>query len=364
MGPNVAKQWVLTAAHCTCDNAFDIDPDHPYPGGGASPSPSLPNYPHPRIPVIPPTDPNPPDPNNPFQGAFPPNQMWFHLPLENVLAHHQSMAVHLHPNWIAGDPTYDVALIELNGAVNSTAWKINSGQIADERATAQTVPWGHKVGYGAGGDGTNGVSKAYGTKREGFNAVDQFAGANNQNLEFDFDDHTGAVASKIGTWVAGIEEANTTPGDSGGPMFMFDGNDNIWRIVGVTRNGDRSGLGVKGVGFVEISNDVRVQEVANWITQTIIPPAAGDHNGDGELNAADYVAWRKLGINGPLGYDTWRTNFGETVPGAGGSDPFAPAVPEPAFGLLLIAALVSLGSSRVSHGRSLTPSAVTRLQRR
>jgi hypothetical protein len=64
---------------------------------------------------------------------------------------------------------------------------------------------------------------------------------------------------------------------------------------------------------------------------------AGDYNGDGNVDAADYVVWRNT--DGTLaGYDTWRENFGNTF-GSGASSAVA-AVPEPvSLGLLIIAAL-------------------------
>jgi hypothetical protein len=70
------------------------------------------------------------------------------------------------------------------------------------------------------------------------------------------------------------------------------------------------------------------------------PAPAGDYNGDGVANAADYVAWRKQNIGGPGGYDTWRADFGESG-GPGGTSTLitsfvryvtsgsSPAVPEP-----------------------------------
>jgi hypothetical protein len=60
----------------------------------------------------------------------------------------------------------------------------------------------------------------------------------------------------------------------------------------------------------------------------------GDFNGDGKVDAADYVVWRKTDGTQP-GYNEWRTNFGRTS--GSGAGQLAGAVPEPAS--LAIAAL-------------------------
>jgi hypothetical protein len=75
----------------------------------------------------------------------------------------------------------------------------------------------------------------------------------------------------------------------------------------------------------------------------------GDYNGDGAVNAADYVVWRKNpGAFGgdPAGYNTWRTNFGRTA--GSGSAISGAAVPEPASAILLTVSclLFSLAASR------------------
>ncbi len=68
---------------------------------------------------------------------------------------------------------------------------------------------------------------------------------------------------------------------------------------------------------------------------------AGDFNGDGKVDAADYVSWRTGNSpnNGSIAdYNTWRGNFGATA--GSGSLAGGPAVPEPAtFGAALVGLL-------------------------
>jgi hypothetical protein len=57
---------------------------------------------------------------------------------------------------------------------------------------------------------------------------------------------------------------------------------------------------------------------------------AGDYNGNGKVDGADYVMWRKnpAAFGGTPGYNTWRSNFG--LPGSGAALGQAAGVPEPA----------------------------------
>jgi hypothetical protein len=80
------------------------------------------------------------------------------------------------------------------------------------------------------------------------------------------------------------------------------------------------------------------------ITLTALSALAGDFNGNGTVDAADYVVWRNgLGtIYTPSDYDVLRAHFGQTA-GSGAALPSAEslsaAVPEPsALMLLLLAA--------------------------
>jgi hypothetical protein len=70
------------------------------------------------------------------------------------------------------------------------------------------------------------------------------------------------------------------------------------------------------------------------------PDAAGDFNGDGVVNAADYVVWRKRS-GSPEQYATWRSHFGAAGGGAGAG---ASAAPEPAaWHAVLVAAALMAG---------------------
>jgi hypothetical protein len=79
----------------------------------------------------------------------------------------------------------------------------------------------------------------------------------------------------------------------------------------------------------------------------------GDYNGDGAVDAADYVLWRKGSVvpNTPENYTLWRTNFDMTG-GAGTSASIAGAVPEPAsLALIILGVLGILGRLRAATFR-------------
>jgi autotransporter-associated beta strand protein len=79
---------------------------------------------------------------------------------------------------------------------------------------------------------------------------------------------------------------------------------------------------------------------------TEVPGLAGDHNGDGVVDAADYVLWRKdpdTYGGTPGGYDAWVADFGESEAGSGGGAP----APEPTTCVsLVIVAAVALVKRR------------------
>jgi hypothetical protein len=74
----------------------------------------------------------------------------------------------------------------------------------------------------------------------------------------------------------------------------------------------------------------------------VINPPPGDYNGNGVVDAADYVMWRNnpsLHGGDPMGYNTWRQNFGAAT--GSGTLANGNAVPEPTITALLIVSLLA-----------------------
>jgi WD40 repeat protein len=84
----------------------------------------------------------------------------------------------------------------------------------------------------------------------------------------------------------------------------------------------------------------------------VVPRPLGDFNGDGVVDAADYVVWRKAsptdtlpnddtpGVVDASDYADWRANFGKSEPASSAALGTAP-VPEPAGVLLLFIAILA-----------------------
>jgi autotransporter-associated beta strand protein len=83
---------------------------------------------------------------------------------------------------------------------------------------------------------------------------------------------------------------------------------------------------------------------------TFAATLGGDFNGDGTVDAADYVVWRKTD-GSQEGYDEWRTNFGATAGAGSTSAADAAAVPEPgAFVLLALSGVLVALVARSRRG--------------
>jgi PEP-CTERM motif-containing protein len=116
-------------------------------------------------------------------------------------------------------------------------------------------------------------------------------------------------------------------------------------VIPINAVTDLRNVQTMGVNIFAHPNDV-VINVDN-IRYEFVPGVPGDYNGNGVVDAADYVLWRK---NGPLqnevvtqgtvdagDYAAWRASFGNTNLGGGLRDGTA-SVPEPSTtGLMLLA---------------------------
>jgi hypothetical protein len=74
----------------------------------------------------------------------------------------------------------------------------------------------------------------------------------------------------------------------------------------------------------------------------------GDYNGDGKVDAADYVMWRDnpAAFGGDQGYTDWKANFGMMLPGSGSAIGGAVTVPEPMGLTLLLIGVLGLWHTR------------------
>jgi hypothetical protein len=173
-------------------------------------------------------------------------------------------------------------------------------------------------------------------------SADTIIGTENYNtVQLSFLNASGSV----------IESAPFVP-VNGKDFPVLDGRDpNILADTWV--EGVVNAIAPEGTAYVRVSLffiQLMNQGGASWfddvslvrLTPDIVP-LDGDYNGDGKVDAADYVVWRKT--DGSLaGYNTWRTNFGAMS--GSGSGRAAAGVPEP-----VASALAALGlSSAVVFG--------------
>jgi hypothetical protein len=94
---------------------------------------------------------------------------------------------------------------------------------------------------------------------------------------------------------------------------------------------------------VDASTSVNLILTGQLIATAELPATIpGDFNEDGTVDGADYVVWRKGVDVAPTSanYEQWRTNFGQTQAGVGGTEANA-AVPEPNSCLLVCVAAIA-----------------------
>lgn len=154
------------------------------------------------------------------------------------------------------------------------------------------------------------------------------------NTEYDlriWDMDPAAGASTINSWTP----VNNTTGDSATidlirtpvPQNIDSSQHSVTiRVKSTDTKLEIFGTSTSGFGGVRL-NAIELNAVP-----TSLP---GDFNGDGTVNTADYVVWRKTD-GSPAGYLAWVNNFGNTASGAGGS--VTETVPEPSTAVLVMLA--------------------------
>lgn len=125
------------------------------------------------------------------------------------------------------------------------------------------------VGYGAGGNGTNGVTTpaSPNVKRGGQNVVDRLlpdddvANGANEVFMFDFDGPTRTTNVWGGTTLGAGIEAGFAGGDSGAPVFVQRGG--AWQLAGIAAfNGSSGGSDVE---FGAIGGGTVIASYQDWI---------------------------------------------------------------------------------------------------
>lgn len=112
-------------------------------------------------------------------------------------------------------------------------------------------------------------------------------------------------------------------------ILIVDANSLTGNFSDLPVIGQQIGYGVRFGGIT--------YDAANGnVTVSLLAGIPGDYNGDGFVDAADYVVGRKgLGAEYlAAGYDTWRSHFGQTA-GAGASLDEDTSIPEPSLTCLL-----------------------------
>ncbi len=190
-----------------------------------------------------------------------------------------AQAVHVNPGYQGFIPAADglvhddLAIVELSEAAPS--WIPYYAPHADPLTAGTALTF---VGYGATGDGVNGVAAAgtppY-TKRVGTNAADVLApdedgSGRAEVFIFDFDGPNASTNALGGSSLGNRTETTFAVGDSGSPaLVMVDGQ---WRLAGVGtfvsyfRAGPTS-AGVFGTG----GGGMLVSGYADWIAGIVTP---------------------------------------------------------------------------------------------
>ena len=173
---------------------------------------------------------------------------------------YQSKAVTIHENYNPNDfgAGYDIAIVELDRAVEGVApMKINRD--VPTAGTMLTL-----VGFGEGGTSTGGFDPNDTGKQVGQTELEVVT---QNHLAWNFDSHN---------------EANTAPGDSGGPQFINNNGELVIASVTSGGTGNAQSLG-------DYSFNTRIDTLASWIDNIVgtTGDETGGETGGGETGESE-----------------------------------------------------------------------------
>lgn len=240
----------------------------------------------------------------------------FGADLRNPTASYQISEAYLHPAWTYAldndvpvtqlfGAGVDIALIKLSTPVSSV-----TPSSYNEATTTLGAPM-YFSGYGDFGNGLTGPTTDDGIKRAGQNVVDRvlvnltnsFAPAYEGSLlAFDFDNPEGTSNSLDGTPappvgpivgsgssdpIATVLEADSSSGDSGGPLFIYDEDDEEWVVAGISSFGN-----MDHEVYGDVAMYTGVAQHQDWI-ESIIPEPRSSPAALGLLSILAIMAHRR-----------------------------------------------------------------------
>jgi hypothetical protein len=198
------------------------------------------------------------------------------------------------------------------------------------------VPWTIGLQWGFEGDGSGEVDAVVRYRDNGSpnpvvtNVVGDNLAAGTHLFVMRVDADVSASTDNVSVW---LDPADTW--SEGLQTLSFDAA--CWLLPSTDPNRlvDTLVLSVSNVGANAgvMFDEIRMGNTWDDLFLPLSTTLPGDFNGDGDVDAADYVVWRKTGINGQQGYNDWRANFGQSTGGGASS---STTVPEPAAAFLLV----------------------------
>jgi len=180
----------------------------------------------------------------------------------------------------------DIALVKLDRNITGFDFQPRYKQTEEMRR------WGFSAGYGLGGTGLTGYQNGSSlTKRVGTNVIDWIRGG--KMLVTDFDNPNDRTDNTIGSTDLTTFETAIAPGDSGGPMFIWDGR--RWRIAGIASFGWATNDGDPDSDYGDLSAYTRVSSYRDWI-QDVLDFGTNFDRSTSVAQLGSRYDWRFMGL--------------------------------------------------------------------